>query len=196
ARRLMAPPEVLAGPMLVVALLGLVVNIVGFVILRGGDRGSLNMRGAVLHVLGDMLGSAAAIVAALVILATGWTPIDPILSVVVALLILSTAWSLMREAAHVLLEGVPAGLDRDRVAKELQDKVVGVREISHMHVWSIDGSRNMATLHVRLGDGADAAATIRAIKMELASRHCIDHATVELEYGTDADAGTDHRHKD
>lgn len=193
ARRLMTPPEVLAGPMLVVALLGLVVNIVGFVILRGGDRGSLNMRGAVLHVLGDMLGSAAAIVAALVILATGWTPIDPILSVFVALLILSTAWSLMREAAHVLLEGVPVGLDRDRIASELQDRVAGVRQISHMHVWSIDGSRNMATLHARLDDDADTAATIRAIKMELASRHGIDHATVEPEYGADADAEIDLR---
>jgi cobalt-zinc-cadmium efflux system protein len=192
ARRLMAPPEVLAGPMLFVALLGLVVNIVGFVILRGGDRGSLNMRGAVLHVLGDMLGSAAAIVAAIVILATGWTPIDPILSVLVALLILSTAWSLTREAAHVLLEGVPAGLDRDRITSELKDKVAGLREISHMHVWSIDGSRNMATLHARFDDGADAPATIRAIKMELASRHGIDHATVEPEYG--ADAETDQRH--
>ena len=101
------PEPVLGGPMLVVARLGLLVNIAGFLVLHGGDRESLNMRGAILHVLGDMLGSVAAIVAALVILATGWTPIDPILSVLVALLILSTAWSLMREAAHVLLEGVP-----------------------------------------------------------------------------------------
>ncbi|BCH30905.1 zinc transporter ZitB [Mesorhizobium sp. L-8-10] len=191
-RRLMEPPEVLAGPMLVVAFLGLAVNIVGFVVLRGGDRGSLNMRGALIHVLGDMLGSAAAIVAAIVILATDWTPIDPILSVLVALLILSTAWSLMREAAHVLLEGVPAGLDRDRIASELQDKVAGLREVRHMHVWSIDGSRNMATLRACLDDDADAVATIRAIKMELASRHGIDHATVEPEYG--AGAETDHRH--
>jgi cobalt-zinc-cadmium efflux system protein len=193
-RRLMAPPEVLAGPMLVVAILGLVVNIAGFLILRGGDRGSLNMRGAVLHVLGDMLGSAAAIVAAMVILVTGWTPIDPVLSVLVAVLILSTAWSLMRDAAHVLLEGVPASLDRDQIARELQGKVPGVREIHHMHVWSIDGSRNMATLHACLDEGTDAPFAIRAIKIELASRHGIDHATVEPEYGACADAETDHGH--
>ncbi len=130
--------------------MGLLVNIAGFLVLRGGDRESLNMRGAILHVLGDLLGSAAAIAAALVILATGWTPIDPILSVLVALLILSTAWSLMREAAHVLLEGVPASLDRDGIARDIEKNIAGVREMHHMHVWSLDGSSNMATLHACL----------------------------------------------
>ena len=192
ARRLMSPPEVLAGPMLIVALLGLAVNIAGFFILRGGDRGSLNMRGALLHVLGDLLGSVAAIVASIVILATGWTPIDPILSVLVAVLILSTAWSLIRAAAHVLLEGVPAELDRDGIARHLQNTIAGVREIHHMHVWSLDGSRNIATLHACLEEGTDAQATIRTIKKELASKHGIDHATVEPEYGVCADG--DHRH--
>lgn len=192
ARRLMSPPEVLAGPMLIVALLGLAVNIAGFFILRGGDRGSLNMRGALLHVLGDLLGSVAAIVASIVILATGWTPIDPILSVLVAVLILSTAWSLIRAAAHVLLEGVPAELDRDGIARDLQNTIAGVREIHHMHVWSLDGSRNIATLHACLEEGTDAQATIRTIKKELASKHGIDHATVEPEYGVCADG--DHRH--
>jgi cobalt-zinc-cadmium efflux system protein len=191
-RRLMAPPEVLAGPMLVVALLGLGVNLAGFFILQGGDRGNLNMRGAVLHVLGDLLGSLAAIVASLIILATGWTPIDPILSVLVAILILSTAWSLMRDAVHVLLEGVPRNLDRDRIAREIQGAVAGVREIHHMHVWSLDGSRNMATLHACLEEGTEAPAAIRAIKKELASKHGIDHATVEPEYGICADG--DYRH--
>ena len=118
--------------MLVVAILGLLVNIGSFFVLHGGDRESLNMRGAILHVLGDLLGSAAAIVAALVILATGWTPIDPILSVLVSLLILSTAWSLMRDAAHVLLEGVPPSLDRDLIARDLETDGPGrARGASH-----------------------------------------------------------------
>ncbi|WP_245469606.1 cation diffusion facilitator family transporter [Mesorhizobium sp. M7A.F.Ca.MR.362.00.0.0] len=121
--RLQAPAPVLGGPMLVVAILGLLVNIGAFFVLHGGDRESLNMRGAILHVLGDLLGSAAAIAAALVILATGWTPIDPILSVLVSLLILYTAWSLMREAAHVLLEGVPPSLDRDLIARDIEATV-------------------------------------------------------------------------
>lgn len=192
--RFLDPPPVLGGPMLVVAVLGLLVNVAGFLVLHGGDRRSLNMRGALVHVLGDMLGSAAAIAAALVILATGWTPIDPILSVLVALLILSTAWSLLREAAHVLLEGVPGGLDRDGIARDLEQSVTGVREIHHMHVWSIDGSNVMATLHACLAEGTDPHGAVAAVKARLATRHGIEHATVEPEYGQCADRRPEHLH--
>jgi cobalt-zinc-cadmium efflux system protein len=201
-QRFLEPPPILGGPMLVIAIAGLAVNIAGFVVLSGGDRRSLNMRGAILHVLGDLLGSAAAIAAAVVILATGWTPIDPILSVLVALLILSTAWRLMREAAHVLLEGVPASLDRDGIARDIEAHVQGVREVHHVHVWSLDGSMNMATLHACLDEGADSHTAVSAIKQRLAASHGISHATVEPEYGHCADAddhdhdhaGRDHHH--
>lgn len=194
ARRFLAPEPVLGGPMLVVALLGLIVNVVGFLVLQGGDRKSLNMRGAILHVLGDLLGSAAAIVAAIVIVTTGWTPIDPILSVLVALLILSTAWRLMREAAHVLLEGVPPEVDRDAVARDIEANVAGVREVHHMHVWSMDGSSSMATLHACLEEGVDSHAAVSAIKARLTGKHGIDHATIEPEYGACADARPEHLH--
>lgn len=193
-QRFVDPPVILGGPMLVIACLGLLVNIAGYVVLHGGDRTSLNMRGALLHVLGDMLGSAAAIAAALIILATGWTAIDPILSVLVALLILSTAWSLMKEAAHVLLEGVPGRLDRDGILRDLSETVEGVREIHHMHVWSIDGSRNIATLHACLEEGTDPHRAVTAIKMRLAARHNIEHATVEPEFEQCADVAGAHRH--
>src|SRR5690242_20312356 len=146
----------MGGAMMVVAVAGFFVNIAGFLILRGGDHGSLNMRGAILHVLGDLLGSAAAIVAALVIMGTGWMPIDPILSVFVAVLILSTAWSLMRDAGHVLLEGTPDEVDRDEIVADKTESFSEVHEIHHMHVWSLDGSRNVATLHACLKQGADA----------------------------------------
>ncbi|TPI60285.1 cation transporter [Mesorhizobium sp. B3-1-7] len=192
--RLMHPAPVLGGPMLVVAVAGLLVNIASFFALHGGDRDSLNMRGAILHVLGDLLGSAAAIVAAIIILATGWTPIDPILSVLVSLLILSTAWSLMREAAHVLLEGVPARLDRDVIARDIEGAVKGVREVHHMHVWSLDGTSNMATLHACLNDGVDAHLAVSAIKKRLAAKHGIEHATVEPEFGQCADSHDEHDH--
>ncbi len=192
--RLLDPPPVLGGPMLIVAVLGLLVNIAGFAVLHGGDRESLNMRGALLHVLGDMLGSAAAIAAALVILATGWTPIDPILSVLVAVLILSTAWTLMKDAAHVLLEGVPARLDRDGIARDLEGSVTGLREVHHMHVWSIDGSSVMATLHASLVEGTDPHGAVAAVKARLATAHGIGHATVETEYGRCADARPEHLH--
>lgn len=193
-QRFQAPPPILGGPMLVVAALGLAVNIAGFLVLHGGDRDSLNMRGAILHVLGDLLGSVAAIAAALVILATGWTPIDPILSVLVAVLILSTAWKLMRDAAHVLLEGTPPRLDRDAVARDIVENVAGVRDVHHMHVWSMDGSRTMATLHACLNDGVEAYVAVSAIKVRLASVHGIEHATVEAEYGRCADGNADHDH--
>ncbi|AZO37017.1 cation diffusion facilitator family transporter [Mesorhizobium sp. M2A.F.Ca.ET.037.01.1.1] len=192
--RLMNPAPVLGGPMLVVAVAGLLVNIASFFVLHGGDRESLNMRGAILHVLGDLLGSTAAIAAALIILATGWTPIDPVLSVLVSLLILSTAWSLMREAAHVLLEGVPASLDRDMIAKDIEGAVKGVREVHHMHVWSLDGTSNMATLHACLNDGVDPHVAVSAIKKRLAAKHGIDHATVEPEFGQCADSHDEHGH--
>ncbi len=188
-QRFQVPAPILGGPMLVVAVLGLVVNVASFVILNGGSRESLNMRGALLHVLGDLLGSLAAIVAALIILATGWTPIDPILSALVAVLILSTAWSLMRAAAHVLLEGTPAGLDRDMIVQDLQTSIKGIRDIHHVHLWSIDGARSMATLHASLMDGLDAHIAVDAIKQRLLTKHGISHATVEIEFDRRAEDG-------
>ena len=104
--RMSEPSPILGGPMLAIAVLGLLVNIGAFFVLHGGDRESLNMRGAILHVVGDLLGSVAAIVAAGIILLTGWYPIDPILSALVALLLFRSAWSLVRESGHMLLEGV------------------------------------------------------------------------------------------
>jgi len=181
--RLIAPPQVLGGMMLVVAIAGLAVNIAGFLILRGGDHQSLNMRGAILHVLGDLLGSAAAIVAAIVIVATGWMPIDPILSVFVAVLILSTAWSLVRDAGHVLLEGTPQSMDRDQIVADMTANFPEVREIHHVHVWSLDGSRNVATLHACLKQGADVHRVVVAMKRRLAEKHGIGHATIETEFG-------------
>ncbi len=192
--RLSAPAPVLGGPMLVIAIIGLLINIAAFYVLHSGDRRSLNMRGAALHVLGDLLGSVAALVAASVILATGWTLIDPILSVLVAVLLFHSAWALIRESSHLLLEGVPSDLDRDGIAKDIESHVAGVREIHHMHIWSLDGARNVATLHACLATGTDAHGAVRAIKERLARNHGIDHATVEPEFGQCADSHADHTH--
>ena len=192
--RFSEPQPVLGGPMLVIALIGLGINIAAFFALHGGDRQSLNMRGALLHVIGDLLGSVAALVAAVVILATGWFLIDPILSVLVALLLFNSAWSLVRESGHLLLEGVPASLDRDGIARDIEANVQCVREVHHMHVWSLDGTKNVATLHACLTEGADAHGAVKAIKLRLARHHGIDHATVEPEFGHCADAHHDHQH--
>ncbi len=190
--RFSMPSPVLGGPMLVVGLAGLLVNVAAFFVLHGGSRDDLNMRGAILHVLGDLLGSVAAIAAALVILATGWYPIDPILSVLVAVLLFRSAWALIRDSGHVLLEGAPSNLDRDAVARDLETHVAGVRDIHHMHVWSMDGRRTMATLHASLEGGMVAGEAIARIKARLSDVHGIGHATVEPEYGDCADQRDHH----
>lgn len=194
-QRIGSPTVVLGGPMLIIALLGLCINIGAFFVLHGGERDNLNMRGAILHVLGDLLGSVAAIVAALVIMATGWTPIDPILSVFVALLLFRSAWALVRESGGLLLEGAPTSLDRDAISADLVASVATVREVHHMHVWSLDGSKHMATLHACLKDDAEPFEAIRQIKQRLSAEHGITHATVEPERGQCADQKQrDHDH--
>ncbi|MCP4381669.1 MAG: cation diffusion facilitator family transporter [Hyphomicrobiales bacterium] len=179
--RIAAPEPIVGGLMLVVAIAGMVANVASFLILHSGDRNNLNMRAAMLHVLGDLLGSAAAIVAALVILATGWTPIDPIVSVLVAVIILRSAWRVVLEAGHILVEGTPAGFDTKACAKDLVATVPDVCDVHHVHVWSLTQERPMATLHVRIERGADADQTVRRIKQRLREAFQIDHATVEIE---------------
>ena len=185
--RLTNPGAILGGTMLMIAIGGLVVNIAVFAILHGADRDNLNIRGAVLHVLGDLLGSVAAIVAAVVILYTGWVPIDPILSVLVSVIILVSAYRLVRDAGHVLLEGAPTDLDVKDVAPHLVGAIAGVVEVHHVHAWSITPERKMATLHACLDEAADGMVVTRAIKAELKSRFSIGHATVEIERGLCAD---------
>jgi cobalt-zinc-cadmium efflux system protein len=182
--RLLAPTPVLGAAMFVIAALGLAVNGVVFLVLNGGDRQSLNLRGAILHVAGDLLGSVAAIAAAAIILTTGWTAADPLLSVLVALILLRSAWRLIRESGLILLEGAPPHINRNDVANDLVGNVAGISDVHHMHVWSLDGRRLMATLHVRLAPGADAETSISAIKARLSEEHGIGHATVEIETGT------------
>ena len=180
-RRLFEPVPIIGTTMLVIAAIGLAVNIAGFLILHGGNQENLNMRGAALHVMGDMLGSVAAIVAAGVILWTGWTPIDPILSVLVALLILRSAWTLVGRSWHVLMEGTPEGLDVDRLRRELTDAVPGVEDVHHVHAWSLTPERPLITFHASLGADADHDEVLRLLRVELASRFNIEHSTIQLE---------------
>src|SRR5512132_3323871 len=145
-RRLLAPVAVEGGLMLVIAGLGLLVNMAAFAILHGGERENLNIRGAALHVLGDLLGSVAAIVAGGVIYATGWTPIDPLLSVLVALLILRSAWLLVRKSAHIRLEGAPDWLDVDELKEGLVAAIPAVQDVHHVHAWMLTGERPLLTM--------------------------------------------------
>lgn len=179
-RRFADPAPIEGALMLGVAAVGLAVNLVVFWVLSRGDRENLNMRAAVLHVLGDLLGSVAAIVAAVVILATGWLPIDPLLSVGVALLILRAAWSVVRDSGHILLEGSPRDFDAGAVARDLCAEVPGIERVHHLHAWSISQERPMVTLEAMLAPGHDPEAARRRIKARLHERFDFNHATVEI----------------
>ncbi len=178
--RLRSPGDILAGPMLWVAIGGLVVNLLVFKILMGADQENLNIRGAVLHVLGDLLGSVAAIIAALVIMKTGWTPIDPILSVLVAALILRSAWFLVKDSAHILLEGAPSHIDRRAIREDLPANIEGLISVDHIHAWSITPERPMLTLEALATEDANIEVISRAIKARLESEFHIEHATVDV----------------
>jgi cobalt-zinc-cadmium efflux system protein len=187
--RLMTTQVVSGGIMVVVAALGLLVNIAAFLLLRGADRDNLNIRGAAIHVLGDLLGSVAALVAGGVILFTGWTPIDPLLSLVVALIIVRSGWQVVADSGHILLEGAPGELDTRLIGPDLIANIKGIKEVHHVHVWSITQSRRMVTLHACIGETDNSDAIVKSIKARLKERFGLDHATVEIERGACADAG-------
>ena len=190
-QRLREPFEVLGGLMLWIALAGLAVNLLAFWVLSQGDKENLNLRAASLHVVGDLLGSIAAVAASIVILTTGWMPIDPVLSIVVALIILRSAWRVVSEAGHILLEGTPPGLDVEIVKQDLC-RISYVVDIHHVHAWSISQERPMVTLHADIEPGADSILAVREIKQILADRFDISHATVEVEYGDCVDEAHQH----
>lgn len=205
ARRLLMPPQVEGELMLGVAVAGLAVNIIAFVILgghhvHGGGEDDhdhrhkdLNLRGATLHVLGDLLGSVAAIVAAIVIIYTGWMAVDPLLSVLVALLILRSAWGLVAESGHVLLEGTPAGFDERAFARALTRQVPGVVDVHHVHHWMLTPQRSVMTLHAVIDATADADALLQQIQHYSARDHGVAHVTVQIERAGCADEAAPHR---
>ena len=188
SRLLVAPRDVLAGPMLAIAAMGLAVNVLAFWVLHGADRSNLNVRGAMLHVIGDLLGSVAAIAAAAIILLTGWMAADPVLSVLVALIILRSAWALVKASAHILLEGAPEGIDTREIEADLEAAIAEVLDVHHVHAWSITNARPMITLHARTEAGAAPAQVTADIKARLKARFGITHATVEIEHEDCADA--------
>ena len=187
-RRIMSPPEVMGPMMLVVASVGLLVNVFAFIVLHGGDKENMNIQGAALHVLGDLLGYIAAIVAAIVIIYTAWMPIDPILSILVALLILRSAWYLLKRSAHILLEGAPEWLDQERMQRRLIERIPAVNSIHHVHVWGLTPQHLMLTMHVALKDNPPHPTdVVRRVKNVLREDFGISHSTIEIETDDCAD---------
>ena len=185
--RLLHPRPVAGGVVMAVAAAGLAVNV--FVAWRlSGTQGNLNARGALLHVFGDILGSVAAIVAGAVVAFTGWTPVDPILSIVVALLILRSTVALLRESGAVLMERVPPHLSYERIGRALA-ALPGVTGVHDLHVWAMGGGRVALSAHVVLADGSNWLATLAAAQRLLAADFGIDHATLQPTWTAAAPGG-------
>ena len=178
--RLWAPPHVPAVPILVVAALGLVVNLVGIGLLRSGAHESLNVRGAYLEVLGDAASSAAVIVAGAVIWATGWAIADPLASLAIALLILPRTWTLLRQAVNVLLEAAPPHLDVSEIESALC-AASGVQRVHDLHVWTLTSGREAMSAHVVVAPDAAKDRILEDLHVILHARFGIDHTTLQVE---------------
>lgn len=180
-RRLQNPRPVQGGLVIAAAAVAIVVNSFVGLSLRGGDR-DLNIRAALLHVVGDLAASAGVVVAGVVIVLTRWYPIDPILSLGIAALVAYGAWSIVRRTVNILLEGAPAGLDLRLVRGEIED-FAGVASAHDLHVWSLSAQETALSVHVVVSDTqlADAELTVRALETRLCDRFGIGHTTIQLE---------------
>jgi len=184
--RLMTPEPILSGIMLVVALVGLAVNMTVLAALGGHRHDDLNLAGARLHVIGDLLGSVGAVAAALIVRYLGWLQADSLVSLFVSALILLSAWRLLRLSAHILLEGVPDGIETALVSDTVR-RESGVDDVHHVHVWQLAGGRRMATLHARLAPGMEAEPALASMKRALREHFHIFHATIQIEDGACAE---------
>ena len=193
-RRFWNPPEINDGLMFWVALAGLFVNLAIFVLLHRSHQGSLNIRAAALHVLGDLISSVAVVVAALVIGRTGLTWIDPLATLVVAAMIANSSRKIIGETSHILLEGRPRSFDGAKVAAALRNAVPEVTGIHHLHAWSLSGEDVLLTLHATIDDHAARSddEVLLAIKTVLVEQCHITHSTVQVERAGCADEQTRH----
>lgn len=181
--RFFKPVEILSGVMLGVAIIGLLVNLIVLRSLHDHAHDDVNIGAASLHVLGDLLGSVGAVLAALAVRWLGWNWADPALSLLVAVLILNSAWQLLRRSTHILLEGVPEGMDPHEVENALREIDASIRDVHHLHVWQLASGSRMATLHLELHDQAEGARALAAVNRTLLERFGIRHATVQIDPG-------------
>ena len=179
--RFREPQPVASGAMLAVAVLGLVVNLISMRLLRAGSGESLNLKGAYLEVWSDMLGSIGVILGALAIRYTGWTVIDPVIAVLIGLWVLPRTWLLLRQAGHVLMQGVPEGLDLDALRAAMQG-VPGVAHVHDLHVWALASREPILTAHVLVVEGTEAPDAVRArVAGMLRTRFHVGHSTLQME---------------
>jgi len=175
------PPEILGGPMLIVAFVGLAVNVTAVLILHRGGDDSLNVSAALRHVIADLLGSVGVIVAAVVILLTGWEEVDAIVSVAIAVLILGSSWTILRDSTEILLEATPRGLDLAELGNAMLE-VDGVVEVHDLHAWTITSGFPALAAHVLVAEGHDCHAARRELAELLSERFGVDHTTLQVEH--------------
>jgi cobalt-zinc-cadmium efflux system protein len=179
--RLREPTEILGGWMLAVAALGLLVNIAGALILSRSEGENLNVQGALRHVVADALGSVGAIVAALVIVLTGWRYADPLVSVAIGLLILASSWTLLRDSTNILLEATPRGIDAEKVGRRMAS-AEGVVEVHDLHIWTITSGFPALSAHVLVGRNEDCHARRRQLEKLLEHEYGISHTTLQVDH--------------
>lgn len=186
-QRFYSSPEILAGPMSIIAVIGLLVNILVLWIMTRGETENINIKGAILHVMGDLLGSIGAIIAAIIIHLTGWTYIDPIISILVTLLILRSAWRLLVISTNILLEGTPDNISLSEIKDYLLENIDVVAEIDHVHVWQLTSGQIMATLHIRPTVDSEAQRADLLAQKALAEHFEIYHATIAIDWNEKLD---------
>lgn len=178
-QRFRDPPEVASQGMLLVAGIGLVVNVIGILLLRGGAAESLNLRGAFFEVLSDLLTSVGVMIAGVIMLTTGWYYADPLISAAIGLLILPRTWALLRESVGVLLEGTPRDVDLAKIRQAII-ALPGVGGVHDLHVWTLTSGMNALSAHVVVGDSGSFDVILRAVHQRLAD-FPIAHATIQVE---------------
>ena len=186
-RRFLAPVEVPGAALLTVAAIGLVVNVISFLLLRRSAKESLNLRGAFLEVFSDMIGSAGVIVAGIVLITTGWPYVDPIVGAGIGLFILPRAWRLGRDALRILLEVAPSDCDVEAARRKLA-ALPGVKDVHDLHIWTLTSGMNMASGHVIVATGADVGPVVRQARDLLEHEFAVGHVTLQCEPADGEDA--------
>lgn len=178
--RFLEPPPILGGPMLAVAVVGLIVNLISMKLLAGGSSESLNVKGAYFEVLSDMLGSLGVIIAAVIVMATGWTLADPIVGAGIGLFIVPRTWILLKQAVHILMEGTPPEVDIALLEKSLL-ALPGVAAVHDLHVWTLTSGLDAMSAHIVVADMAQGRETLVAANRLLAKQFGLKHTTIQIE---------------
>ena len=192
-QRLINPEAMNPWPTLIVATLGFIVNLIAFRLLHD-TSGNTNIRSAALHVLGDLLGSVAAMVAAIVVMTLGWLYADPVLTLAIVVILSRGAYGVLKESAHILLEGVPAGVNLAQIKTTLTEEIDGVDGVHHVHAWGLTAEKPLLTLHALIPESAQVQIVVRDIKQLLKERFDIEHSTIQVELGPCPDEQHGHAH--